>query len=70
MSFSERVPVIVGVGVLTQRTEDPSAALDPLELMAEASRRAALDTGVDVENVSAIAIYYYNGAFGSHGRIE
>ena len=51
MAFSERVPVLVGVGVHTQRTKDPAAALNPLELMAEAARRAALDTGLDAEKV-------------------
>jgi acetyl-CoA acetyltransferase len=39
------VPVIVGVGEITGRPADISAALDPLGLMAEALRRADADAG-------------------------
>lgn len=40
------MPVVVGVGRFTQRkTATVEEALDPLELMAEASRRAAEDSG-------------------------
>ena len=41
----ERTAVLVGAGQLTQREEDPKRALSPPELMAEAARRAALDSG-------------------------
>ena len=34
-----RVPVVVGAGQVTNREQDPAAAPDPFELMAEAARR-------------------------------
>jgi acetyl-CoA C-acetyltransferase len=43
-SSSARAPVIAGVGQLTQRVE-PTAALEPVDLMAEAARRADGDAG-------------------------
>jgi acetyl-CoA C-acetyltransferase len=42
---AERTAVLVGAGQLTQREEDPKRAMSPPELMAEAARRAALDSG-------------------------
>jgi acetyl-CoA C-acetyltransferase len=43
MSLDPRTPVIVGVGQVTQRV-DPAEALEPVDLMAEAARRAAADS--------------------------
>ncbi len=40
-----RTPVLVGIGVATQREENPSRALDPLAMMIEATRLAGADTG-------------------------
>ena len=40
-----RVPVIVGVGTVKDRPADPSLALEPVALMAEALRRAEADAG-------------------------
>lgn len=40
-----RIPVIVGVGQINDRTLDPFAALDPIALMAEAMRIADADGG-------------------------
>ena len=37
MSTDDRQPVLVGVGQITQREPDPSAALGPLDLMAAAA---------------------------------
>ena len=42
---AKRVPVIVGVGQVNDRTENPAEALDPIGLMAEALRRANADAG-------------------------
>lgn len=40
----DNIPVVIGVGRITQRTgSDLDRALDPIQLMAEASRRAAAD---------------------------
>lgn len=38
-------PVLVGIGVVTQRVEDPARALDPLAMMIEATRAAGADAG-------------------------
>jgi acetyl-CoA C-acetyltransferase len=40
-----RTPVLVGIGVVMQREDNPLNAMDPLELMAEAARRAGADSG-------------------------
>lgn len=40
-----RIPVIVGVGQINDRTLDPFAALNPIALMAEAMRIADIDGG-------------------------
>ncbi|WP_375291734.1 acetyl-CoA acetyltransferase [Qipengyuania sp.] len=40
-----RGPVIVGVGQVNDRTDEPDLALDPVQLMAEALRRADHDAG-------------------------
>jgi acetyl-CoA C-acetyltransferase len=37
--------VIIGIGEITDRTRDPSQALEPIELMAQALRNAAADAG-------------------------
>jgi acetyl-CoA C-acetyltransferase len=51
--------VIIGVGQAMQRTDDPSTALDATELMAEAIRLAAADTGSDrspLDTVDVLAV--------------
>jgi acetyl-CoA C-acetyltransferase len=40
-----RTPVIVGVGQLSQRLDDPSGAREPIDLLAEAARAAEVDAG-------------------------
>ncbi|MBY6013323.1 acetyl-CoA acetyltransferase [Qipengyuania gaetbuli] len=40
-----RIPVIIGVGQINDRIENPGDALDPIGLMAEALRRADADAG-------------------------
>ncbi len=45
MSLDPRTPVIVGVGAVTQRVDDPMEASEPLELMATSLERAAEDAG-------------------------
>jgi len=42
---AEHTAVLVGAGQLTQRDQEPKRALSPPQLMAEAARRAALDSG-------------------------
>jgi len=41
-------PVLVGFGQITQRSEDPAQALEPIALCAEAARRAERDCGRDM----------------------
>jgi acetyl-CoA C-acetyltransferase len=45
-AFDPRTPVLVGVGQLSQRVDRGAAALEPVDLMVEALRRAELDAGV------------------------
>ena len=45
MTIDPRTPVIVGVGQVTQRVDDPSAADEPIDLLARAARSALEDTG-------------------------
>ena len=45
VSYDSRTPVIVGAAQVTDRIEDPTAARTPLELMVDAVRSAAVDTG-------------------------
>jgi hypothetical protein len=42
---ADRTPVLVGIGVATQREDDPAYALDPLALMLKATRLAGEDSG-------------------------
>src|SRR5664279_1039837 len=44
-AIDPRTPVLVGVGAVQQRLDDPRAALEPIELMIAALERAAADAG-------------------------
>lgn len=43
--LADRTPVLVGIGVATQREDDPARAMDPLALMLKAARLAGDDAG-------------------------
>lgn len=43
MAIDPRTPVVVGVGQANQRVEDPAEALEPVDLLAEATRSAFAD---------------------------
>jgi acetyl-CoA C-acetyltransferase len=45
MSPDPRTPVLVGAGQAEQRVEDPTAALEPIDLLAVAARAADADAG-------------------------
>lgn len=45
MTLDPRTPVLVGVGALTERPDDPAQACEPLEGMARAVEAAARDAG-------------------------
>lgn len=48
MTDSERIPVIIGVGQINDRPEDPDNGLDPLGLMVAALKHAEADSGVSL----------------------
>jgi acetyl-CoA C-acetyltransferase len=61
MMEEQRQPILVGVGQWTNRLEDPSQAVEPLEMMARVARLAAEDAGVpkllsDLDSVTVINI--------------
>ena len=70
-SDAAREPVLVGVGAVSQREEDPERALEPAELMAEALRRAGDDAGSRDLLRRADAIYVPRGfwRYGDPGRL-
>ena len=45
MALDPRTPVLVGGGQLSNRVDEGAAPLEPVDLVAEAARRAAEDTG-------------------------
>lgn len=49
-----RIPVMVGSGQVTQREEDPRAALSPMDLTAAAGREAARDAGPETGVLEAL----------------
>jgi len=57
-AIAPRTPVIVGVGQISQRADDPADALEPIDLLAEAARRADDDCGAPglVERADVVAI--------------
>ncbi len=57
MTDPSRIPVIIGVGQINDRTEDPHAALDPIALMAAALRAADDDAGGGwLERIESLAV--------------
>jgi acetyl-CoA C-acetyltransferase len=72
----DRTPILVGAGQLTQRDVEPSAALEPLAMMAETARRAAVDAGADarllakVDTIGVVNIlsWHYGNAPGLLGE--
>lgn len=53
-AIDERTPILVGCGQVTQRESDPRAALAPLDLMAQAARLAADDSGAGASLLQAL----------------
>ena len=58
MTIDPRTPVVVAVGQVNQRVDDPALALEPAALLAEAARRAAADSGSDrlLSSLDTIAV--------------
>ena len=70
MSAAQPIPVLVGVGQLLQRADDPSRAAEPLAMMAAALEQAAEDAGAPKLLQRANSIYVIRGMwrYGDPGR--
>ena len=64
MSRAEEIPVLVGVGQILQRLEDPLDAAEPLELMRAALVQAGEDSGAPSLLQRADSIYVVRGMWG------
>lgn len=53
--MADRIPILVGVGRLTQRTKDIDAAMDPVQLMGATCQMALADCGVASSSLDAVA---------------
>lgn len=71
MSLDPRTPVIVGVGAVTDRVDDPRKASEPLELMALALERAAEDADCPALLTAVDSIWIPRGfwAYSNPGRL-
>ncbi|MBW2271430.1 MAG: acetyl-CoA acetyltransferase [Deltaproteobacteria bacterium] len=67
MSSASEMPVLVGVGQILQRLEDPREAAEPLEMMVAALEQAGEDSGTPELLQRADAIYVLRGAWGGYG---
>src|SRR3546814_3243307 len=56
MTDPERIPVIIGVGQVNDRPDDPDEGLDSLGLMVAALEVAAKDAGVPLAEIDSLAI--------------
>ena len=56
MTDPERIPVIIGVGQVNDRPDDPDRGLDSLGLMVAALKVAAEDAGVSLAEIDSLAI--------------
>jgi acetyl-CoA C-acetyltransferase len=70
MGAAREIPVLVGVGQVLQRADDPREAAEPLELMLAALARAGEDAAAPKLLQRADAIYVLRGAwrYGDPGR--
>jgi acetyl-CoA C-acetyltransferase len=70
MSQAQKVPVLVGVGQLLQRLDDPREAAEPLEMMVTALELAGKDAGAPDLLQRAQSIYVVRGmwSYGDPGR--
>jgi acetyl-CoA C-acetyltransferase len=64
MSTAREIPVLVGVGQILQRLEDPREAAEPLEMMVAALEKAGEDSGAPKLLQSADSIYVLRGMWG------
>jgi acetyl-CoA C-acetyltransferase len=64
MSAAQEAPVLVGVGQVRQRLDDPRQAAEPLQMMVAALTRAGDDAGAPLLLRRADSIYVTRGAWG------
>ena len=66
-----RTPVLVGIGLVMQREDDPGLALEPVGLMIEAARKAGADTGAPhvLAQVDRICVPQGRWKYGDPGRL-
>jgi len=64
MSTTQPIPVLVGVGQLLQRRDDPSQAAEPLAMMVAALEKAGQDAGAPKLLQRATSIYVIRGMWG------
>jgi acetyl-CoA C-acetyltransferase len=71
MRGAHEIPVLVGIGQILQRVEDPREAAEPLELMIAALQQAGEDAGAPKLLQRADSIYVLRGAwrYGDPGRV-
>lgn len=58
-----RTPILVGAGQITQREPDPAKAMKPIDLIAEAGRAAAEDSGAGKSILAALDVIVQLRAF-------
>jgi len=70
MSSAREIPVLVGVGQVLQRPEDPREATEPLETMIAALEQAGRDSGAPKLLQRADSVYVLRGtwSYGDPGR--
>ena len=70
MTSARETPVLVGVGQILQRLEDPREAVEPLEMMIAALQQAGEDSGAPTLLKRADSIYVLRGVwrYGDAGR--
>ena len=64
MISAQEIPVLVGVGQILQRLEDPREAAEPLEMMIAALEQAGEDSGAPKLLQRADSIYVVRGVWG------
>ena len=64
MQPAEETPVLVGVGQILQRLEDPREAAEPLDMMISALQQAGTDCAVPALLTHTDSIYVLRGAWG------
>lgn len=70
-ALDPRTPVVVGVGVASQRVDEPGAGLEAFELMVAAARAAGADSGAPaiLRAVGQVAVPHGSWAYADPGRL-